>query len=337
MNIYLPSGYVNMRDMILQDRYPFVIVTGGRGTGKTYGALETAKIEKLPFILIRRTQTQVDIIATPAKNPFKKLNRNHHWDITVKSLDKYTYGFFDDDEMIGQAAALSTFANLRGFDASDITHAFYDEFQPEKHQAAIRGEGAALLNVYETINRNRELEEPPEPPLHLIMMSNTNDIANPIFMELDLVNVAARMQERKQLYYINERKGLLIVNLDSSPISARKKKTALGRLIEGTSSEYGGMAFDNEYIDDSIAIIRSRNLRGYSPLVSVAGITIYKHRSNGLYYASEHRAGSPEVYSTASASIEKFRKKYWYLWGVYLNNDIDFESKLCAVIFEKLW
>ena len=97
------------------------------------------------------------------------------------------------------------------------------------------------------------------------------------------------------------------------------------------------MAFDNEYIDDSIAIIRSRNLRGYSPLVSVAGITIYKHRSNGLYYASEHLAGSPEVYSTASASIEKFRKKYWYLWGVYLNNDIDFESKLCAVIFEKLW
>ena len=337
MNLYLKSGYLNTEDIIMRTPYPFIFIWGGRGTGKTYGSLKTMYEYDKRFFYFRRTQRQADIISTPQQNPFNKLNKDQGWNVEIKSAGQGIYLFQEDEKILGQIGALSTFANFRSVEASDITHVIYDEFMPEKHQQKIRQEGEALLNLYETINRNRELGDVPEDPVKLILLSNANDIGNPIFMELGLVNIAARMQERKQLYYINRDRGLLLINMDNSPISAQKRKTALGKLLEGTDSEFGSMAYDNAFVDDSIAVIRSRNLRGYVPLVTVAGVTIYKHKSNGLYYATEHSSGSPEVFSTAEASIEKFRKKYWYLWACYLDNDIEFENKLCSVIFEKLW
>ena len=39
MGLYLPNGYVDIR-WILAQGLPFNFLVGGRGTGKTYGALK---------------------------------------------------------------------------------------------------------------------------------------------------------------------------------------------------------------------------------------------------------------------------------------------------------
>ena len=332
MRLFEASGYVNMPDLI-NTKIPFIFIFGGRGIGKTYGALKYIIESKRKFLFLRRTQSQIDLVGKPEFSPFKTVCADMGVDVIVKPITKYNSGFWMDDELIGYSAALSTLSNLRGFDASDIDLVIFDEFIPEKHERLIRNEGEAFLNMVETVGRNREIAG--REPLQVVCLANANDIGNPIFMELNLINIVQRMKLKKQGFYLNKEKGLLIVNLDDSPISDAKRDTALYKLTSG--SDFERMALDNEFIDDSIAEIKSRNLKEYRPIVAIAGVTIYKHKSDNKYYISEHKLGSPEEYTTAEAALEKFRRKYYYLWNAYLNRDIDFESKLCALLFERLW
>ena len=59
--LYLDNGYLNI-PYVLGYKMPFTFVIGGRGTGKTYGALKYAIENKLNIALIRRTQTQIDML-----------------------------------------------------------------------------------------------------------------------------------------------------------------------------------------------------------------------------------------------------------------------------------
>ena len=46
MSLFLDNGFVNM-PRLFASRLPFIFVVGGRGTGKTYGALEYVRKLKL--------------------------------------------------------------------------------------------------------------------------------------------------------------------------------------------------------------------------------------------------------------------------------------------------
>jgi hypothetical protein len=203
MNIYQDSGYIDIRK-ILSLGLPFIFLVGGRATGKTYGSLKVVIEDDIRFIYMRRTQTQADLINKPEFSPYKSLNTDLGWNIGTESISKYNAGFYrqveEDGRMISQGSplgytcALSTVSNIRGFDASDVELQIYDEFIPEKHERPIKEEGKALLNSYETINRNRELNG--KKPVQLLCMANANDLANPVFMELGLVKKAYEMKKK---------------------------------------------------------------------------------------------------------------------------------------------
>ena len=73
MGLYLPNGYVDIR-WILSQGLPFNFLVGGRGTGKTYGALQVGVEAKIKFMLTRRTQAQIDIVTKNDFSPFKPIN-----------------------------------------------------------------------------------------------------------------------------------------------------------------------------------------------------------------------------------------------------------------------
>ena len=332
MNIYLPSGYCDIKSF-LDTGMPFIFIFGGRGIGKTYGSLRYVLESGRKFLFIRRLQSQIDLVGKPEFSPFKAVMNDMGIDVKVKSITKYNSGFYIDDELIGYAAALSTISNLRGFDASDVDLIIFDEFIPERHERTIREEGTAFLNMVETIGRNREFQR--GKMLQVLCLANSNDLGNPIFMELNLIKAVEKMKQKKKAYYLNKDRGLLLVNLDESPISKKKEETSLYKLVKG--SDFEKMALQNEFIDDSIAINKSRNLIEYSPYVRIADCTIYKHKSENKYYMSEHNSGSPPIFTTASADLERFRRTYYYLWNAYLDRRIEFENKLCSLLFERLW
>lgn len=328
--IYLPSGYLNIRG-ILSYKCTFNFIVGGRATGKTYGALDYVLEDDVRFMLMRRTQSQTDLINKPEFSPFKPVCNDRHIDITTASVSKYNAKFMLEDETLGYTCALSTIANMRGFSAEEIKLLLYDEFIPEKHERPMRSEGAAFLNAYETINRNRELDG--KRPLIALCMANAFDIANPIFLELGLVGIAEKMKQNGRELYIDRDRSILILLPDSEKIKEKKSKTALYKLTEG--SEFSSMALNNDFIYNPTDNIKSLPLREFNPVVTVGEITIYKHKSKRLYYVSEHRTGNPPTFTTDEIGLKRYIKNYGMrFYRLYMQNCFKFENMLTKSLFE---
>ena len=333
MSIYLENGYLDI-NKILSYKIPFNFIIGGRGTGKTYGALKYVYDSRSEFMLMRRTQAQCDLINKPEFNPFKALKIEDDYAITVKPIGKYNSSIIleneDEQQLLGYTCALSTIANMRGFNASDVKLLIYDEFIPEKHERKIKNEGSAFLNAYETINRNRELQN--QDPVQVLCLANAFDIANAIFIELGLVSIAERMILKGNELFIDKNKGVLILLLNDSKISEAKKDTVLYR-IAGTS--FTEMALNNEFVYNSSEYIKSKPLKEYKLLCSVGEISIYKHKSNKQYYVSEHQTGSASYFGSDEIGLTKYRKNFGMrLWGAYMRNNMWFESMLAKSLFE---
>ena len=328
--IYIPSGYLNIRG-ILSYKCTFNFIVGGRATGKTYGALSTVLDDNIKFMLMRRTQAQADLINKPDFSPFKPVCEDKNIEITTASVSKYNAKFMLDDQTIGYTCALSTIANMRGFDASDVKLLIYDEFIPERHERPIKSEGAAFLNAYETMNRNRELKG--KRPLTVLCLANAFDIANPIFLELGLVGIAEKMKQQGRELYIDREKSILILLPDSKKIMNKKNDTALYKLTEG--SEFSKMALNNDFVYNPADNIKSMPLREFRPVVTVGEITIYKHKSKRLFYVSEHRTGDPPKFTTDEIGLKRYLKNYGMrFYRLYMQNCFRFENMLTKSLFE---
>ena len=333
MKIYYPeSGYVNIGG-ILCEGYPFNFICGGRGTGKTYDALRTARNNGIKFIFLRRTQAQADLISKAEFSIFKPLNEDEGWNIYPERVSKYNSAFVENDIQIGYTAALSTLSNMRGFDASDIQLIIYDEFIPEKHERPIKNEAAALWNAYETINRNRELKG--IAPVQLLCLANANDITNPVFESLNLIRVADRMQKKGSERWIDDKRGIQLIMLQRSPISRKKGNTVLYNLTEG--SDFSRMSLDNSF-NVNRQHVRPRPLGEYIPVCLIGELCIYRHKSDPRLYCTTHQAGVfSRRFGTGDTDRIYYRRIFCRHWEMYIQNQIDFEDVLSETLFLHYW
>lgn len=334
--MYTKEGWLDVESIMRNDAQPYKFIVGARGIGKTFGILKYILKYRIKFIYMRRTQTQVDLIKNDDLNPFKALEDGDSY--VMRNINKYVTGVYqigDDDELgspIGYVLALSTIANLRGFDASDVRLLVYDEFIGEKHEKPIRSEGTAFLNALETIGRNRELKG--QPPLQVVALSNSTNLSNPLFIELKIITQCEKLIKKGNDLITLKDRGISIYLPTNSPISSKKRQTALYRLA-GSDSSFSQMALDNEFNQEYFGQVKRRNLNEFTPLVKVGEITIWKHKSRREWYVTEISAGSPEVYDSSDIELARFRNDYYYMKLAYLNRHVFFVSYVQQVLFEK--
>lgn len=339
MKIYDQNGYVNIEG-IVNEGYPFNFLIGGRGTGKTYTSLKMAYENNLKFMLMRRTQSQADLISRPEFSVFKPINEDTGSDIQVERISKYNSAFYypdSDDEkihhQIGYTCALSTISNMRGFDASDIQLIIYDEFIPEKHERLLKNEADALFNAYETMNRNREIKG--NAPIQLLCLANANDITNPVFESLKLIRIADRMQKGNTDRWTDDRRGIQLIMLHRSPISRKKAGTALYNLTSGT--DFSSMALDNDFNVERDHI-KPRPLTEYIPVCTIGELCIYRHKSENRLYATTHLSGTfNRRFSFTDTDRIHYQRLYRAHWDLYISSHIDFEDVLSEKLFIKYW
>ena len=344
MGLYLSNGYVNMRPIIEDQQHPFAFVWGGRGTGKTYGSIEYLISSGIKFLFMRRTQAQLDMVNKPLFSPLNPvLSAHQEWNIVIDSVTDKNYGFFwaneegkpDYSRLIGFTAALSTISNLRGFSGTDSADVIlFDEFIPESHERPIKNECDALLNAYETVNRNRELQG--RRALKMVCLANSNQLTNPIFEGLGLTKKVKQMRKRRAEVSYDDRRGIALYALDNSPISLKKRETALYKLA-GIKSRFSEMALDNTYNWDTGSRIESRNLDEYRPCVAVGRWCLYSHKSRTEYYACKHVSGTPAKYTTSEEDRRRFMRAYIWVWSAYLRNQIVFEDESSEHILVKMF
>lgn len=342
IKLYETSGYVNIKG-ILETGYPFIFIWGGRGTGKTYGILKYLVEEQRRFVLMRSLQKQSDMMSIPQFNPFKQYNADTYSNINPCKLGRDFSAFYNceiDEEgrnqpvgdILGYTASLSTIGNLRGFGASDVEVIFYDEFIPEKSETPVRNACYSLLNGYETINRNRELQN--KPPVQLVCASNSENVASDIFIKLGLVRKASEMAEKGQEICFLTDRGILLINLCMSEISQRKADTALYRMV-GRESDFYKMAVSNSFYNLDYSDVQVKPLNEYRPMVTVGEITIYEHKSKMEYYVTKHPSGTPvDTFGLGEKDLSAFIRKYVWIWTEYLDFHVIFSDIESKILFD---
>lgn len=325
MRIYDKNGWVNWADICKLDR-AFIMVVGPRGTGKTYGLFKHLIEQNEPFIYVRRLQSQLDISKSEQGNPFRKLNTDMGREIIPHPRAKMAE-FGENEKIIALGVALSTLSTVRGFDFSGYNYMVFDECIPMVGERPIKDEFVSFLNLYETVNRNRELEG--LPPVRCIMLGNANQLTNPYFSGWNFTRTALKMISGGQMVYNTPDNSRTMILLLKSPISDKKRGTSL---YKNANDGFISMAIDNAFRTDATNIA-SKPLREYNHIVSVGEIGIYRHKSRKEYYVSATTQKTP-YYDDYGISLKQFQIDYAMLRLLYMTQkNFIFESYENEIIF----
>lgn len=280
-NAYLENGYINMAYVAKRSHGMRVWLIGGRGIGKTYGALQYGLQLGKPFLYLRRTKEQIKDMTKEYFNPFKSLAPQ--WFISVESIGKAEGRFYtgDPDDKESQVTrglmlALSGIASLRGFDLSDYDFGVFDEAIPEPHEQQKRGEGLALMNALETINRNRERQG--KRRFQMFLLANSNTLNSRILAETGDSSIIQRMMQAGRTYY--DTPACTIWIFDDSPVTEWKRTQDL---YAGQRGRFADMALNNQFAEDTSQIY-SADLRQYKARAVLGDMVVWRDRHTGNHY-----------------------------------------------------
>lgn len=317
-------------------RMAFNFVVGGRGTGKTYGALKDMLENNRKFIFMRRSQTQLKQVCEEKEfemedetkvrvslSPFKSIERDTGMHVEIEKISKDLYAFFHNNKHIGYGCAMNTLSNIRGFDASDIDYLIFDEFIPLPGEMCKKDEGRMLMDAYETINRNREFNG--GQPLQMFCLANANDIDCPIMLDLELTEAVEKMINKGKRFRIDGKRGYTFSLLENNEFEEAKRNTVLYRFTKGL--KYNAMAFENKFAYDDFTNVRSLNIKEYVPMWSIGDYYIYMHKSRAEYYISVCPMKVKESYADSDHGHLQFAQNHGReMYGAYMENRLFFET-----------
>lgn len=290
------------------------MVISARGTGKTYSSLKWVIENNLKLIYLRNTEDEISISCNKLGNPFKKINSDLSTDYSFEKSGKmYELIKYTEDERMpmGLGVALSTAYKVRGADFSDIDCLLYDEFIPEESVKLRFNEATAFFNLYETISRNRELEN--RPPLLVIMLSNSNSISSRLLQEFGIVDSIEEMicSGIEKRTFSDKRLKVILPKMEY--FSELKEKTALYQLSKNTA--FSEMALNNKFADLSLAnVVKKVSLNEYYALCNYEYMYVYAHKSRMEYYVTDSRADCQEY----NADVKILFIRRWYPYKDYL-------------------
>lgn len=304
------------------------IVVSKRGPGKTYSTLRMDIEENRRFAFIKRTKEDVHLLCSGDgkkvdMSPFKPLNRDFGWNIHPDEIEKGIAGFYNyvefdgkdqQEDLVGYAIASNMAIKVKGMDLSDVDDMIFDEFIPRSWERVSRQEGEAILDLYETINRDRIKRGRPE--LRLILLANAVEVNNPMTRVLDLVDTMAMMDVNGQEYFYDEYRGIMIHIINSDfDVTEDTQKTGIQRATEGTAwaaSSYGAHFAFNDF-----TAIGREKLKGHKCIMRILyrQHEYYVYRNSNRYYFCKVKGQTDKTYNL---NRENQQKLFWEEYGVDL-------------------
>lgn len=323
---------------------------GGRGIGKTYGAMDmlyrigkgdlklSDSDETNKFLYLRTTEVEAASIANPAMNPFKIYNKNEGTFIRGTFNRSLGLGeFYEEDNHLGYAAALSTFQNLRGVDFSDVILVFYDEVisESKRKRNTVQHPGTLFLNLMETINRNRALEGKPE--IIVVMCSNPIDLGAPILSELNLTSIFDEMIFKGQYKYTDVHRSLHISRFENHTVSIEKEeKSMLYKFSKGLN--FNEQAISGKFTDNNLECIKKFvPLQEYTPKFTLENYTVYQHKSDSeRWYITRKYSKSPHEFKVHQKEFMKEIGLYWEYKLLVANGTVYYDNYQTRTAFNEM-
>ena len=285
--------YITIKLYMLKN---LTILFGGRGLGKTFNILREMifYVKTNPgrkFIWLRDSEKVTQKVAAgqsltkPIEDDYFENPNNYEMEFPhvefTKNVGCYNFAEIDKDgstlSIFGYLMALSTFKNSRGVDYSDVDYIVMDEFTPEEGTMQKRNQGTVFLNMYETVNRNRELKG--LPPVKIILLSNTNDIYSDIIESLGVSDIIENMVINNQIKY--EDPDIWIEFMSSKEFYEKKKETFIYRINK--NKRYTDMALNNKFKISTTLILKNVDLKNSTALLVLDDKYTLIQLKNGNY------------------------------------------------------
>lgn len=315
------------------------VIIGKRQVGKTYGVLREFLRHDTQFLYLRRTAKELELIENNDNlNPFLPLSKEGY-NVTLLKNGKYDYciGDYEINEdgkrqitkVRGAAYNILTMAEMRGFSGDIYSDIVLDEFIPINFIPVRRNEGDAILDIYTTVNGNRELEG--KRPCRLWLLANANNLNNPTLESLDLVPIIEKLMRGDAEYYFKN--GIFVFMPDSIDISEKRNKTAMMSHLERKGGRYYQMSMQNQFAYNDLHLIKPQKLNGYTPVLAVGAINIYVN--DFLVYVCSQKHISMQEYDTKPETLKSLQKEFIELYPVYEKGKIRFENATCMKLFKE--
>lgn len=268
------------------------IIIGARGPGKTFSVLQhriedadADETENSKFIWLRDTERVIDKIAAgnSLTAPIEaKVEGFPHVEI-IKSGGNYRFikdPKSDNYKYLGYLMALSTFHNARGLSYEDVIDVTWDEFISEEGTIIKKNLGQIFLNMYESVNRNRELEDPPKPPVRITFLSNAEDIYSDVLEDLGVSYILEDMSINGTQTYRDD--DIWIELLDAKEFREKKKDTFIYRINK--NEKFKEKALNNKFINNKALIKRNVNYKGATGLFNLSNRYVLIQLADGSLY-----------------------------------------------------
>ena len=232
-------------------------IIGGRGLGKTYGAKKLAIRAAIrkgeQFVYVRRYKEELKISASTF---FADIAHEFpEWEFRVRGEQAIMAKALPDDATakdeknrqwitIGFFIPLSTATSRKSVAYPKVKRIIYDEFIIEKGMIRyLPNEVTAFLNLYSTIDRNRE-------ETIVLFLANSVSISNPYFLYYKIR--PDQVGEFYKSHPVKTREGKNVHFIcchfaESKEFQKDVYNTAFGQFIQNT--EYGDYATGNQFLD----------------------------------------------------------------------------------------
>lgn len=328
--------YYHFEDDLI--KYPDVwcyCVWSKRGPGKTYSSLKYAYENNITIIYLKRTIDDVNLICSANNygfdpSPYKPINRDCGYNIKPKLIREGIGAFWNyvEGEPVGAPVAYILAVNavkkFKGFDFSECSWIIFDEFVPQIIERTNRGEGESVLDLYMTVQRDREARG--NGSLKLVLFANAENISTPVTNTLEIVDNIADLNNSGKTHFLDQERGILLHHITNEeiPITEEEKQ---GIFKAMKHSAWASKAFDGEFANNDFTNICKCNLKGYKPFIHLHYKTfdyyIYVH-DNGNYYMSYKPIRCELNYDL---NLENDQKLFYAEWAIDLR-DICSEGRM---------
>lgn len=300
----LDIPYYSYRDVLSRNGlYNFCV--GGRGIGKTFGAIKLAVRDYLrkgeQFIYLRRYEDEMIAAKSTFGNDLLVDFPDHTFRVYGNEFQykRVHPGVYDEEtgktskdieewEVAGYFRVLSKAQAQKSVAFPRVTKIIFDEFIIEKgFQRYLPNEHIAFNNFYYTVNRSRN-------NTRVFFLANSVSINNPYFDEYDIR--PDQLPEISSHFPVidpntkNKRPFIVVHFIDSKEFEDAAYATVFGQFIKGT--DYAKYAVENNFNDGHNELIGGKSANAkykYSLETPKLTFSVWYDREQMLYYVLRKR------------------------------------------------
>lgn len=325
------SYYHVLSDILKFHRCWCYVVWSKRGPGKTYSILWLAYYSNFPIIYMKRTDKDVSRILKEEKiinldpSPYAPLKKQKGLRVGGVEIDDGFGAFYElDDEgqptgrLLCYVLSFNKVLTYKGNDFSDVELLCFDEFIPQIGERIKKGEGELLLDLYQTVSRDRLKKG--RNPLKLILFANSEQISVPVTQELEIIDYMADLDASGASHLYIEDRDILLHHITDEEVPVQDcEKVGIWKGMQGTA--WFDKSFGGRFVHNDFSNVIPKSIKRSKPILEVQYKThfyyIYFNEEKASYYMTSTPAKAREK---VNLNRENEQKKFYYDYLIDLHD-----------------